>query len=304
MITITKAGRHMAPETPSCRKLEEEQMISDSYHVTPGQIRGAPPLQTGIAQVKGTMPASLNFQEQRNSLDLGLSRGMPSIHTAANTAASSEVDCTPIVYVVDDDVSVREPLVELIRTSGWRAEAFGSAAGFLQRSHAPAPSCVVLDLHLPDLSGLELQRRIAADRNEMPVIFLTGHSDVPIAVQAMKAGAIEFFMKPFDDGEILTAIGHALEASRSRLEHEAELLALRERHASLSGREQEVMALVVTGLLNKQVGFELGISEITVKAHRGRVMRKMAASSLADLITMAARLGLSSPLRSHRLAAA
>ena len=279
-------------------------MISNSYHVTPVQTRGTPLLQTGMARVKGAMPASMDFQEHRHRLGLGLTRDGPSIHTAANTASSSEADGAPIVFIIDDDVSVRESLVDLIRISGWRAEAFGSAAEFLDRPHAPAPSCVVLDLHLPDLSGLELQRRIAADRNEMPVIFLTGHSDVPIAVRAMKAGAIEFFMKPFDDEEILTAIGHALEASKARLEHEAELLALRKRHGSLSGREQEVMALVVTGLLNKQVGFELGISEITVKAHRGKVMRKMAASSLADLITMATRLGLPSPLRSHRLSAA
>jgi FixJ family two-component response regulator len=246
----------------------------------------------------------MDFPERSNQLDFDLNRGTPPIHAAANTSSSSEADRTPIVFVIDDDVSVRKSLVDLIRISGWRAEAFGSAAEFLERPYAPTPSCVVLDLRLPDLSGLELQRRIAADRSEMPVIFLTGYSDVPIAVQAMKAGAIEFLMKPYDDEEILTAIGHALEASRSRLEHEAELLALRKRHESLSGREQEVMALVVTGLLNKQVGFELGISEITVKAHRGKVMRKMAANSLADLITMATRLGLSSPLGSHRLAAA
>jgi len=210
----------------------------------------------------------------------------------ANDLSPSDADGTPTVFIVDDDISAREPLADLVRISGWRAEAFGSALGFLERPHVPVPSCVVLDLRLPDLSGLELQRRIAADRSEMPVIFLTGHSDVPIAVQAMKAGAAEFFIKPFDDEELLTAIGRALEASRTRLKHEADLRALRRRHASLSGREQEVMALVAAGLLNKQIGFELGISESTVKAHRGKAMRKMQANSLADLITMAARLGL------------
>ena len=221
----------------------------------------------------------------------------------ANDPSPSGADSTPTVFIVDNDISARESLADLIRISGWRAEAFGSARGFLERPHLPVPSCVVLDLRLPDLSGLELQRRIVADHSEMPIIFLTGYSDVPIAVQAMKAGAIEFFMKPFDDETLLTAIDRALEASRSRLEHEMEQLALRRRHESLSGREQEVMALVVTGLLNKQVGFELGISEITVKAHRGKVMRKMEANSLADLITMATRLGLPSPFRNNRLSA-
>jgi FixJ family two-component response regulator len=227
----------------------------------------------------------------------------PSAPIVANAPSSPDADCTPTVFIVDNDVSVRESLAELIRMSGWRAEAFGSAREFLEHPHAAIPSCVVLDFRLPDLSGLELQRRIVADRNEMPIIFLTGYSDVPIAVQAMKAGAIEFFMKPFNDEELLPAIGRALEASKIRLKHDAELLALRRRHESLSGREQEVLALVVTGLLNKQVGFELGISEITVKAHRGRVMRKMEANSLADLIAMATKLGLRSPLRSNRLCA-
>ena len=237
-------------------------------------------------------PARIDVPGRRGLLAPVLECTAPLSPVVASTPSSSDDDRTPTVFIVDDDISARESLADLIRISGWRAEAFGSALKFLERPHVPVPSCVVLDLRLPDLSGLELQRRIAADRTEMPIIFLTGYSSVPIAVKAMKAGAIEFFMKPFDDEELLSAIGRALEASRTRLEHGAELLALRRRHEALSSREQEVMALVVTGLLNKQVGFELGISEITVKAHRGKVMRKMEANSLADLITMATRLGL------------
>jgi FixJ family two-component response regulator len=155
-----------------------------------------------------------------------------------------------------------------------------------------APSCLVLDLTLPDLNGLDLQKRMAADRPDMPIIFITGYGDVPTSVQAMKKGAVEFLTKPFSDDVLLDAIRDAIERSRAALQHEAELHTLRERHAALSRREQEVMALVVSGLLNKQVGYELGISEITVKAHRGNMMRKMGAPSLAALVTMAARLGL------------
>jgi FixJ family two-component response regulator len=196
---------------------------------------------------------------------------------------------TPVVFVVDDDVSVREALEPLIRYAGWQPETFASAQEFLDRPRLTVPSCLVLDVSLPDLNGLDLQKRIV-DRTDMPIIFITGHGDVPMTVRAMKAGAVEFLTKPFDDEVLLSAIRNAIERSESALGDEANLRVLRERYASLSPREREVMSLVVSGLLNKQVGGELGISEITVKAHRGRVMQKMKAGSLADLVTMAARL--------------
>jgi FixJ family two-component response regulator len=215
-------------------------------------------------------------------------------NVAGDKAGSKTMaEVTPIVYVVDDDISVREAVEALIRETGWQPCVFASARDFLSRPRSAIPSCLVLDVSLPDLNGLDLQQKIATDRNDMPIIFITGYGDVPMTVRAMKAGAIEFLTKPFDDEALLDAIRGALARSTSALSHGAELDALRERHASLSRREREVMALVVSGLMNKQVGGELGISEITVKAHRGKVMRKMGATSLADLVNIAAKLGVS-----------
>jgi len=208
----------------------------------------------------------------------------------------SATPTSPIVFVVDDDVSVREALGPLFEAAGWRAETFASAAEFLTREREYAPSCLVLDISLPDLSGLDLQKLLRGDRSDLPIIFITGHHDVPMTVQAMKAGAVEFLTKPFDDEILIGAVQQALSRSEAALESEAELRALHARHALLSEREREVMALVVSGLLNKQVGVELGISEITVKAHRGKVMRKMQADSFADLVHMAGRLGIGPPL--------
>ena len=199
---------------------------------------------------------------------------------------------SPIVFVVDDDISVRESLELLIKFAGWQPETFASAEDFLARPRTLTPSCLVLDVSLPDLNGLELQKLIAGDRIDMPIIFITGHGDVPMTVQAMKAGAIEFLMKPFDDEVLLSAIRNAINRSAAVLDDQAELKALRESYESLTPREQEIMRLVVAGMLNKQIGLKLGISEITVKAHRGKVMQKMKADSLAGLVKIAVRLGL------------
>jgi FixJ family two-component response regulator len=207
-------------------------------------------------------------------------------------SGSPQSQAIPIVFVVDDDISIRESLETLIRFVGWQPETFASAEEFLARPRPLVPSCLVLDVSLPDLNGLELQKLIAPDRIDMPIIFITGHRDVPMTVQAMKAGAVEFLTKPFDDDVLLTAIRHAIERSAAALSDEDEIQTLRDCYASLTPREQEVMKLVVSGMLNKQVGLKLGISEITVKAHRGKMMQKMKADSIADLVKMAVRLGL------------
>jgi FixJ family two-component response regulator len=199
---------------------------------------------------------------------------------------------SPVIFVVDDDVSVRESLDLLIRHEGLEVETFTSAQEFLARPRVSVPSCLILDISLPDLNGLELQKRIAQDRHDMPIIFITGHGDIPMTVQAMKAGAVEFLTKPFGEEALLNAIRNAIERSKVLLDRDTEIRELKSRYVHLTSREREVLALVVAGLPNKQVGGELGISEITVKAHRGSMMRKMKAESLPELVSMAARLRL------------
>jgi FixJ family two-component response regulator len=199
------------------------------------------------------------------------------------------------VFVVDDDISVRESLELLLRHEGIEVETFSSAQEFLARPRASAPSCLLLDVSLPGLNGLELQRRISGEQQDMPIIFITGHGTIPMTVQAMKAGAVEFLTKPLSDDVLLNAIRSAIDRSAANLARHEELLALRARYGRLTSREREVMGLVVTGLLNKQVADELHISEITVKAHRGCMMRKMEAGSFAELVNMASRLRLKRP---------
>ena len=204
---------------------------------------------------------------------------------------SPSTSIPPVVFVVDDDISVRESLEAMIRFSGFTAKTFASAQAFLMHPRVTVPSCLVLDVSLPDLSGLDLQSLIASKRTDMPIIFITGYGDVPMTVRAMKAGAVEFLTKPFDDEVLLRAIWQAIAYSRLALKEKGEINAILDRYASLSPREREVMGLVASGLLNKQVASKLGISEITVKAHRGQVMRKIHARSFADLVNMAGRLG-------------
>jgi FixJ family two-component response regulator len=199
-------------------------------------------------------------------------------------------DTDAIVFVVDDDSSIREAIESLVKLAGLRVETFGSAQEFLRSKRADLPGCVVLDVELPGLSGLDLQRELAAHGIKLPIIFITGYGDIPMSVRAMKAGALEFLTKPFRDQDLLDAIEQALERDRAARRHAREIAELRERFDVLTSREREVMSLVVAGRLNKQIGFELKISEVTVKIHRGRVMNKMGAESLAELVRMTERL--------------
>jgi FixJ family two-component response regulator len=219
--------------------------------------------------------------------DLHLDAGTP---VRARSSGEPGASCaTPIVFLIDDDALVRGSLELLAGSAGWQVEIFASAREFLARPRTALPSCLVLDVGLPDSNGLEMQQRLA-DRPDMPIIFVTGSGDVRTAVRAMKAGAVEFLIKPLADELLLDAMRHAIERSRVALARQVELQALRQRYASLTCRERAVMALVVCGRLNKQCGAELGISEITVKAHRGKMMRKMGARSLPELVNMAAKL--------------
>jgi FixJ family two-component response regulator len=213
------------------------------------------------------------------------------------------MQATTMVFVVDDDISIRESLEALLRRAGWCVETFVSAQEFLARPPAVVPNCLILDVALPGLNGLDLQKRVAVERPGMPIIFVTGHGDIPMTVQAMKAGAVEFLTKPFKGDVLLQSVRNAVERSRTLLDREEEIQALKARYADLTSRERDVMSLVTVGLLNKQVGSRLGISEITVKKHRGNAMRKMKAESLVELAKMARRLRLPQMPADHVLAA-
>lgn len=216
-------------------------------------------------------------------------------HSTERSSGGPVLQTEATVFVVDDDVSVREALAALMRFAGWSVVTFASAQAFLDEVRGPILGCLVLDVSLPGLNGLELQERLSQAKSDLPIIFITGHGNVPMSVRAMKAGAAEFFTKPLDDEALLSAVAEAVERSRAAMAARSAQERLREDYARLTGRERQVMALITAGLLNKQVAGELGISEITVKAHRGQVMRKMHARSFADLVNMTAALGLSPP---------
>jgi FixJ family two-component response regulator len=207
------------------------------------------------------------------------------------SAGPSRAD-DPVVFVVDDDASMRDALRSLFQSVGWRVELFGSASEFMQSTRPDGPACLVLDIRLPRLSGLEFQTELADANIELPIIFITGHGDIPMSVKAMKAGAVDFLTKPFRDQELLDAVARAIERDQKRRDDSKAASSLRGLYESLTPREREVMTLVTAGLMNKQIAGELGVTEITVKIHRGHVMRKMAARSLADLVRMAEALGI------------
>jgi FixJ family two-component response regulator len=204
-----------------------------------------------------------------------------------------------IVFVVDDDSSVREALTDLIASVGLLVEAFKSAREFLEYKRPDAPACLVLDVRLPDLSGLDLQRELVRTEAPIPIIFITGHGDIPMSVRAIKEGAVEFLTKPFRDQDLLDAVQHAVEIDRAERKERARVTEMRRRYQSLTRREREVMKLVVSGLLNKQIAAEFGSSEVTIKIHRGQVMRKMRAQSIVELVHMAEKIGITSTGSSH-----
>jgi len=201
-------------------------------------------------------------------------------------------EAEPTIFVIDDDPSVRQSLESLIKSVGWRVRTYGSAQEFLGSGHLEAPGCIVLDVRLPGLSGLDLQQALLRAKSHLPVIFITGHGDIPMSVQAMKAGAVEFLPKPFREQDLLDALKLALDRDRTTRQQRAELAALRTRYDSVTPREQQVMGLLVTGLLNKEIAATLGVSEVTIKVHRSQIMQKMQADSLANLVRMAERLGI------------
>ena len=291
---------------PTRRNVLANRAAASAFGLAPKAAKRTADARSGAAQGNNAIPPlRINLSEgtlvdlrrrlaatrsPRREAVNNFSQGMQLAKTA--DARPSMSQDKPVVFVVDDDRSVRESLESLIHSAGWCPKVFECALAFFSLPRPSVPNCLILDVNLPDISGLDLQSLVSVERIDTPIVFVTAFGDVAMTVKAMKAGAVEFLMKPFHTEVLLAAVEEALERSRTALEFDLEVRALQDRHESLSCREQQVMALVVSGLLNKQVGFELGISEITVKAHRGRVMRKMEAKSLPDLVNMAARLGL------------